>query len=161
MDLIYIGKLVNTHGLEGEVRIISDFKYKDLVFKSGNEIIINDNKYTIRSYRCHKMYDMITIENINTIDDALNLKGLNVYVDRNSYKFDGYLDEDLVGLSVYDNDIYKGKVVEILKTDLYTVLVIDGIKRHMVPNISEFIKKIDLENNKVNINYIEGLDNED
>lgn len=161
MNFVYIGKLVNTHGLKGEVRIISDFKYKNLVFKSGNEIIINDTKYTIESYRHHKMYDMITLKDIKTIDDALNLKGLNVYIDRDNYEFDGYLDEDLIGLSVYDNDIYKGKIVEILKNDLYTILVIDGIKKHMVPNIPEFIKRIDLENNKVEINYIEGLDNED
>ena len=31
MDLINIGKLVNTHGLKGEVRILSTFKYKDKV----------------------------------------------------------------------------------------------------------------------------------
>ena len=35
MDYVYIGKLVNTHGIKGEVRIISDFPYKERVFKSG------------------------------------------------------------------------------------------------------------------------------
>ena len=40
MDLICIGKLVNTHGIKGEVRIISDFKYKDTVFKIDNIIYI-------------------------------------------------------------------------------------------------------------------------
>ena len=48
MNLIYIGKLVNTHGLKGEVRIISDFKFKDVVFKKNNNIYINDNKYIIK-----------------------------------------------------------------------------------------------------------------
>ena len=36
----YLGKLVNTHGLRGEVKIISDFKYKDIIFKEGNTIYI-------------------------------------------------------------------------------------------------------------------------
>ena len=104
---------------------------------------------------------MVTLKNINSIEAANNLKGLNVYIDKNDYKFDGYLDEDLIGLSVYDKDTLKGKVVEILKTDLYDILVIDVNKRHMVPNIKEFIKNIDIENKRIEIEYIEGLDNED
>ena len=161
MNLIYIGKLVNTHGLKGEVRIISDFKFKDAVFKINNNIYINNNKYTINSYRKHKMFDMITLEGISNIDDALNLKGSNIYIDKNEYIFNGYLDEDLIGLEVYNNDTYKGKIIDIYKTNTSGLLVIEGNKRHMVPNINTFIKKVDLENNKIYINYIKGLDNED
>jgi len=161
MDLIYVGKLVNTHGIKGEVRIISDFKYKKDLFKKDSRIVIDNNKYIIESYRQHKIYDMVTLKDINSIEEANNLKGLNVYIDKNDYIFDGYLDEDLIGLSVYDKVTLKGKVVEILKTDLYELLVIEGNKRHMVPNIKEFIKNIDIENKRIEIEYIEGLDNED
>lgn len=161
MNLIYIGKLVNTHGLKGEVRIISDFKFKDVVFKKNNNIYINDNKYAINSYRKHKIFDMVTLEGINNIDDALNLKGNNIYIDKNEYTFNGYLDEDLIGLDVYDNDIYKGRIIDIYKTSTNDLLVIEGNKRHMVPNVDTFIEKVDLENNRIYINYIKGLDNED
>ena len=161
MDLIYIGKLVNTHGIKGEVRIISDFKYKENVFKKDNCIYIDNNKYTINSYRKHKEYDMVTLDTINSIDDALKLKGSNCYIDRNDYTFDGFLNEDLIGLDVYDKDTYKGKVVEILKGVKYDILVIDGVKRHLIPNIDKFIKKLDLEKKKIEIEYILGLDNED
>ena len=112
--MIYIGKIVNTHGLKGEIRIISDFKYKNNVFKINNLIYIDDKKYRIKSYRYHKIYDMITLENIDTIEQAENLKGKNIYIDRNDYKFDGLLDEDLLGLSAYDNEVYKGNVIDIL-----------------------------------------------
>ena len=73
MNLIYIGKLVNTHGLKGEVKLISDFKFKDDVFKINNNIYINKIKYTIKSYRKHKMFDMITLEGIDDIDKAFEL----------------------------------------------------------------------------------------
>ena len=33
MDTVYIGKIVSTHGIKGELRIISDFPYKNKVFK--------------------------------------------------------------------------------------------------------------------------------
>ena len=44
MKLVYIGKYVNTHGLKGEIKILSDFEYKDKVFKAGNSIYIDNNK---------------------------------------------------------------------------------------------------------------------
>ena len=161
MDLICIGKIVNTHGLKGEIRIISDFKYKLAVFKNNNIIYIDDNKYIVKSYRSHKIYDMIILEQIDSIEKAENLKGLNVYINRSDYKFDGFLNEDIIGLDVYDKEIYKGKVIDILKTSTNDLLVIDGIKKHMVPNIPEFIKEIDLKTKKIHIKYIRGLDNED
>ena len=161
MDLVYIGKLVNTHGLNGEVRIISDFEYKESVFKEDNIIYINNTKYIIKSYRKHKNFDMVTLDGITNIDSANELKGNNVYINRDDYKFDGYLSVDLIGLNVYDNDTYKGKVVEIEKNNKYSLLIVDGIKRHIVPNIKEFVSKIDLDNKKIYINYIKGLDLED
>ena len=161
MNLIYIGKLVNTHGLKGEVKIISDFKFKSDVFKMDNNIYINNNKYTIKSYRKHKMFDMLILDTIDNIDKALELKGNNIYINKDEYIFTGYLDEDLIGLDVYDNDVLKGKVIDIYKTNNNDLLVIEGHKKHMVPNIDVFIKEVDLENNRIYINYIKGLDNED
>lgn len=161
MNLINIGKIVNTHGLKGEIRIVSDFKYKNDIFKKDNIVYINNKKHIINSYRYHKIYDMITLVDIKAIEQAEKFKGLNVYINRDDYKFNGYLYEDLIGLEVYDKDNYKGKVTEILKTNTNDLLVIDGIKRHMVPNIKEFVKEVDLSNNKIYIEYIRGLDNED
>ena len=160
MDLVFIGKLVNTHGIKGEVRIISNFKYKDKVFKKDNYLYIMKKEYKINSYRTHKMYNMVTLEGINSIEDAIVLKGENVYIDRSKYDL-GILNEDLIGLEVYDNDTYKGKIVEILEGVKYDLLVIDGLKKHMVPNIDEFVKDIDIKNNRIYINYIKGLDDED
>ncbi len=160
MEYIYIGKLVNTHGIKGEVRIISDFKFKNDVFLPNNTIYINKQKYNIVSYRHHKTFDMLILDGINNIDDALKLKGSNVYINKNDYVFDDYLDEDLIGMLVYDNERYKGKVVDIYKTNYNTILVIDGIKHHLVPNIKQFINKIDFNNKKIYVNYIAGLDNE-
>lgn len=161
MDLIYVGKVVNTHGIKGEIRIISDFKFKSDVFKIDNNIYINNDLYIIKSYRKHKIFDMITLDGVNNIEDALLIKGNNVYINKDEYKFNGYLDSEIIGLAVYDNDIYKGKVVDIYKTASNELLVIDGIKKHMVPYIDIFVKEIDIKNKKIYINYIKGLDNED
>ena len=36
MEKVYIGKIVSTHGIKGELRILSDFPFKDKVFMIGN-----------------------------------------------------------------------------------------------------------------------------
>ena len=50
---VYLGKIVSTHGIKGELRIISDFEYKDKAFKVGTHLIIDDEPYLIKIYRKH------------------------------------------------------------------------------------------------------------
>jgi len=161
MNLIKIGMVSNTHGLKGEIRILSDFKFKENVFKKENKLYIMNNELTINSYRKHKDYDMVTFNDLNTIEDVLIYKGEDVYIDRDTLEYEGYLDCDLIGLDVYNEDKLMGKVVDILKTNAHDILVIQNGKRHMVPNIDEFVKDINLDQGLMHINYIEGLANED
>ena len=160
--MINIGKLVNTHGLKGETKIISDFKYKLEVFKKGNNVYIGNDKLEINSYRPHQIYDMLTFVGINSIDDVLKYKGEEVYIDRDEYEFAGILDEDIIGMEVYGNDKLIGIVSEIFKNKVHSILVIEKNGNiNMVPYVDEFIKNIDLKNKRLEINIIEGLINED
>ena len=90
MKYIYVGKIVNTHGIKGEVRILSDFKYNDKVFVKGFNIYIGKNKDNkiINSYRYHKIFDMITMVGINNIQDVLVYKGRDVFVNRDDLVLD-------------------------------------------------------------------------
>ena len=78
MEYIYIGKIVNTHGIKGEVRILSKFKYKSRVLKKYFKVYIGPSKeeQIINSYRPHKQFDMITLEGITNINEVLKYKGL-------------------------------------------------------------------------------------
>lgn len=163
MEYIYIGEIINTHGIKGEVRIISDFKYKKEVLKKGFKLYIGDKKeeLIINTYRFHKIYDMVTFNGISDINDVLNYKGCNVYINREDLKIDGILDEDIINLEAYSNEKRIGIVTDILKSKAHDILVIeDGLKRNLVPYINEFIEDIDIENNKIYIKEIEGLLNE-
>ena len=73
MEKVYIGKIVSTHGIKGELRILSDFQFKDKVFKIGNSLIIDDKEYTIKSYRVHKNFDMVTLDDYKDINEVLFL----------------------------------------------------------------------------------------
>ena len=161
MNLIKIGHVSNTHGLKGEIRILSDFKFKENAFKIGNKLYIMNDELIIRNYRNHKEFDMVLFKNLDNIDDVIIYKGEDVFIDRDTLEYEGYLDCDLIGLNVYDNEKYMGQVTSILSSTAHDILVIENGKKHMVPNIKEFIKSVDLENKRIDVNYIKGLANED
>ena len=162
MDYIYIGDIVNTHGIKGEVKIISNFKDKSLVFVPQFKLYIGSSykEEVINSYRVHKNFDMVSFIGINDINEVLKYKGERVYINRNSINVD-YFNEDLIGMDVYDSDKFIGNVSDILNNGIYDILVImNGKCKNLVPNISEFILNIDVSNKKIIINSMEGLINE-
>lgn len=158
MDLVYVGKIVNTHGIKGELRIKSDFEKKELVFKVGNRIIIDNEEHVIRTYRFHKIFDMITIDEYDNINDVLCFVGKNVYVSRDSLKLreSDYLLSDLVGLNVVFKDTVYG-IVSDYSNDINPLLKVEYDKNYYIPINSNFIKSVDLENKKIYVEDIEGL----
>jgi 16S rRNA processing protein RimM len=162
MKYIYLGKIVNTHGLKGEIRLLSDFKYKERVFKKDFNIYIGKDKVkeTITSYRHHKIFDMICLEGYTNINEVLKYKGERVYIlksDLNLQKNE-YLDEDLIGLEVYIENKVIGTIKRIDKNKAHDIILVKGTtKEYLIPYVKEFIKEIDLTNNKIIINDIKGL----
>ena len=157
--MVYVGEIVNTHGIKGELRIVSDFKYKDKVFFKGNKLYLGKRKQKviINSYRKHKNYDMVKFDDINDINDAIIFKGDEVFVKREDLDIDGYVDEDLIGLKVYDEEKLIGKVVSILKNKQDILVVKNRSKNYLIPFVPEFILNVDLDKNELKINVIEGL----
>lgn len=160
MNYIYIGDIVNTHGLKGELRIISDFKYKDKVFKPEFKLYVGRQKeeLEIKTYRQHKNYDMVTLVDVNGIEEAIAYKGDSVYINRDDIDIDGYFDEDLIGLKAYTDNEYLGDITDILKNKANDILVINSDnKRFLVPNLPEFIINVNLVDKRIDINNIKGL----
>ena len=145
------------------IKKVIPLRQKYSIFKKNFKIYIGNKKeeQIINTYRVHKMFDMITLKGFNSINDVLKFKGMKVYINKEDLNIDGYFDEEIIGLSAYVDSKYIGKVTEIMKNINYDILVIkDNQIKNLVPNLPEFIEKIDLENNKIMIKNIEGLINE-
>ena len=153
--MIYLGKYVNTHGIKGEIRIKSNCKYKDKAFKPGNIIKIANQEFTITSYRVHKEYDMLTLKDINNINQIIDLKGENVYIDKKYLNLNDneYLDEDLLNLDLYMGNNYLGKVEKVEYLTKNKKLLI--VSKHYIP--FELVKEIDFLNKKIIIEEVSGL----
>lgn len=161
-EYIYIGKIVNTHGIKGEVRILSDFEKKDRVFVAGMPIYIGrkKEKEIINSYRHHKNFEMITMKGYNDINQILKYKGLYVYIKKEDLKLgeNEYLETDLIGLSVMVNGIKKGIVEDIGDAGHNKLLIIKSNEKTVyIPYQKEFISNVDFNSGTITITPIKGM----
>ena len=158
MEYINVGKIVNTHALKGELRILSDFRYKDKVFKKGMKLYVGKKKeaFTINTYRFHKIYDMVTFVGYDNINDVEYLKGLQVYINEDDLKLDNEIySGKLIDFTVIVDNKEIGKITEIIDTKANEVLRVND--KILIPYVDEFIKEIDLDNKKIYINNIGGM----
>lgn len=161
MTLIKIGKIVNTHGIKGELRLLSKFPYKNKVFINNMKIYIDKKDIeVINTYRKHKNFDMITLKGYSNINEVLKYKGKYVYVDNNDIVLDNnkYLDEDLIGLNVIYEDNDKGIITDIERYDKTVLFNIKGNdKEYLIPYNDNLIDKININDKKIYIKDIKGL----
>ena len=161
MELIRIGKIVNTHGIKGELRILSKFPYKDKVFVKNMKVYIDKNNVeVINTYRKHKNFDMVTFDGYNNINEVLKYKGKNVYINKEDIelKQNEYLDEQLIGLDVMYKNMLMGTIGDIERYDKISLIKINGKDRYyLIPYNFNLIDNIDIKNNKIYIKDVDGL----
>ncbi|WP_405102235.1 ribosome maturation factor RimM [Oceanobacillus sp. FSL H7-0719] len=161
-----IGKIVNTHGIRGEVKVkrISDFEER---FTSGEKVYLETETelipLTIAAHRVHKGFDLIQFEEFNNINDVEKYKGMMLQIketqltELTEHEFYYY---EIIGCEVFtlDGEIV-GKVKEILAPGANDVWVVQrkGKKDALIPYIGQVVKEIDVQNKKVRIEPMEGL----
>ena len=162
-EYIYIGKIVNTHGIKGELRLLSNFKYKDKVFLQNRKIYIGEEKQEeeIKSYRHHKIFEMITLFGYDNINEVLKFLNKNVYVKKNDLDLNEkeFFDEDLIDLNIMFNNESVGHVVAVrlINPKNKVIEAIINGKNILIPYHEDFIKNIDLEKKQIEMNLIEGM----
>jgi 16S rRNA processing protein RimM len=158
-DLVKIGQIVSTHGIKGELKIISNFEQKNKVFIPEFKLYFDTEEFVIISYRPHKQYDMVVLKGLNDINQVLKYKGKDVYIARQDLhlKTDEYLLCDLVGMSVTMNDKIIGKVKLLVYNNANILMEINAPKKFYIPYNEHFIIKVDLAKNEIEVKNIEGL----
>lgn len=159
MNYLYIGKLVNTHGIKGEVRILSKFRHKSVVFKKDFKLYIGKDKkeYIVEKYRVHKNLDMIVFKDNYDINLIEHLKGSLVYANKDDIKLseNEFLAIDLIGFNVIIDNKTKGVIKDVLDTPANEVLVLDT--NIMIPYVKDFILSINKEDKTVIVKNVKGL----
>lgn len=153
-DLLECGKIINTHGVKGNVKIeswcdsVDAFCALPFIYvkkKSGYA------RYEIESASEHKKCALVKLRGVNDLDCAMLLKNKVVYAEREYIPIDegAVFIADMIGLDVFrsSNGERLGRLTDIFESvasDIYVITTDDG-REVMVPGVDEFIDEIDIE----------------
>ncbi|MBQ8824834.1 MAG: 16S rRNA processing protein RimM [Ruminococcus sp.] len=163
-EYLEIGKIVNIHGLHGEVKVVPWCDEPEFLCEFDMLYIGKDKQEVdvVRS-RVFKNSVIMKIEGCDTPEDAEKLRGQILYMHRDDVELgEGcYFIQDLLGLKVIDAD--SGAVYGILKdvfqtgaNDVYDVRDENG-KQYLIPAIPDVIIETDLDAEIMRIRPLEGL----
>ena len=160
---INIGRLVNFHGVRGEVKVISDSDFTEERFAPGNKVEIKGESFVIDSYRTHKNFHMLKFRGVTNLNQVEHLKGADLRQEENAVEFElgenEFHYQEIKGLDVLLEDTLEkiGRVKEIFETGANDVWVVKGDREYMIPYIEDIVKDIDLESSTIIISPMEGL----
>ena len=157
------GKIVTTHGIRGEVKIMPYTDYPELLCDFDRLFIGKDHREIgVERSRVFKNTVIAKIEGVDTPEAAEKLRNKMLYMHRDDLELDDdtYFIQDLIGIEVRDADtdeVY-GTITDVLETGANDVYVIKGEKReYLVPAIADVVVSTDIDNNTMIIRPLEGL----
>jgi len=161
-----IGKILRPQGVKGELKMqnFSDItgRYQSLEYIYIGPTAKLSIPYKVAEVKETRGYVYLKLQLGNSINDVEHLAGLFCFVPENALPDlpdDLFYIRDLVGMQVYNigND-HIGIVQDVLQNPANDVLVIKtDDQEFFIPMVDEFIKKIDMDHQKIVIKLIEGL----
>ena len=167
MNKVIVGRIVNTCGLKGEVKVINSSDFKKERYKKNNVLMVcNEDKnidlsLTVCSYRENDKFIYLKFKEINSIEEAEKLKESYLSIDGDELKKineDTFYHCELLYMEVYYNDKLIGHVSEISDNGVQDLLRIKGDNvNSLIPFVDEFVENVDTSNNKIYLKNLEGL----
>ena len=161
---IEAGQIVNTHGVRGEVKILSWLDSPEYL-KSFATLYVRDGDHKrpvkVRAARVHKQFVIAALEGVADVNAAMALKNEVVFIDRDDAALpEGtFFFSDLFGAHVVsDAGGELGTLTDVLERPGSNIYVVNGGGREwLIPAVPEFIRSTDVENGVITVHLIEGL----
>lgn len=156
MNKIYVGKIVNTFGIKGELKVVSKFEMADKVFKINNIIYINNKDYKITNVRFHKNNYLVEIDNIKDINKVEYLINNDVYFNKEDLglKDNEYLVSELIDYKVISNNKDIGIVTDYDDNKINPLIKVNN--KFYIP-LNGFYERIDKNNKIIYVKDVSGL----
>lgn len=158
--LIEAGRIVNTHGVQGEVKI-DIWLDSPQFFKSFKRLVLdNGEELKVLGARTHKGFVIARLEGVEDVNAAMRLKGKNVSVRREDAALPrgAFFLQDIIGAKVVDEQGSEiGTLQDVMETPASNIYVVKGESEHLIPAVPEFILKTDAENGVITVHLIEGM----
>lgn len=168
-DLFTVGKVVNTHGLKGELKVFPQTDFPETRFARGSELILFHPEQqsrlpvTVESARTHKNAYIVKLRGFDNINEVEKYKGWQLKV---SGEFladlpDGeYYYHQIIGCKVITEEERElGEIAEILSpgaNDVWVVRRAEG-RDLLLPVIDDVVLRVNVPQKTVTVRLMEGL----
>jgi len=166
---LMVGKIVNTHGIRGELKIYPNTDFPEVRFAVGNKLqMINEEtgasqQVEVQTSRLQKNMYVIRFKGFGNINDVEKYKGWVLKVSKNDtvdLEEDEYYFHEIIGCEVItDEGQSLGVITEILTPGANDVWVVKPAKGKdiLIPYIHDVVLDINVEDKKITIHVMEGL----
>lgn len=161
-EYLEAGKIVTTHGVRGEVKIMPYTDSPELLCEFDRLFIGKDkSELYIERARVAKNMVIAKIEGVDTVEAAEKYRNKILFMHRDDLELDEdtYFIQDLIDMEVQDADsgfVY-GKITDVLQNGANDVYVIKGDREYLVPAIPDVIISTDIDGNIMQIRPLDGL----
>ncbi|SDW00625.1 16S rRNA processing protein RimM [Marininema mesophilum] len=167
-DWLTVGHIAGTHGVRGEVRVVSRTDYPELRFVPKAKLMLSHPQLkenlvlTVESVRTHQKWYLIRFQEWPDLTAAEPFKGGTLMVDRSQgvEEEDGFYHFEIIGCEVVTTEgEYLGTITNILQPGANDVWVVRSPKGKelLIPYIDDVVKDVDVTTKRVTIQWMEGL----
>ena len=163
MEYIEFGKIVNTHGIKGEVKIYSYTDNPSNILKL-KKVYIENVEYQVERIRLASNMFILKLKGIDRIEDTERIKNKEIYrevLKKEKESTDEFFVRDLIGLDVVDEEENKiGILSDVINTGANDIYIVkrEAQKELLLPAIKQVVKNIDIKNKKIVVKVMEGLE---
>ena len=161
LDMIQIGRIVNAHGIRGEVRV-QPINQTPQFLTCFQTFLLDGVPVVPTACHVHKSLVLMKLPGVDDMDAALALKGRTLAIRRADAPLGPgeCFDEELLDMEVY-NEADGALLGRITRVDTYPaskVYTVRGQKEYLIPAVPEvFIKSVDLDGNRMEVHVLEGM----
>ncbi len=157
MRKLYIdaGEIVTTHGVRGEVKVLSWLDSPEMLCEF-DRCRIAEKTYIMESCRVQKTCNLVKLQGVDTMEAAQALRGKTLQLYREDISEDVIFGAELIGVEVFCEGKKIGEITEVLDYPGNAVYVIGG-GEYMIPAVKEFVLSTDIEKNEMQVRLIEGM----
>jgi 16S rRNA processing protein RimM len=159
-NLLEAGKIVNTHGMRGEVKILPWADTPDFI-ADFQRLYIDGEPINVLRARVLKGCVVAALDGIDDVEGASRLRNKIISIARDDVELEEgrHFIKDLVGLRALDaeTDADLGTVADVLSLPANNVYVIKGAREILVPAVPDFVDEINTERGYIKFHLIEGM----
>lgn len=158
MKLPYIeaGEIVTTHGVRGEVKVLSWLDSPEMLCEF-DRCRIDGREYVMDAVRVQKTCNLVKLRGVDTMEDAQKLRGKTMELYREDISDELIFAAELVDVEVFADGASIGRIKEVLDYPGNSVYVVQGEREYLIPAVKEFILSTDLERNQMQVKLLKGM----